>query len=59
MKDPKTTLWGLVGGIALAVGGCLSEGRLDGKSIIAAVAIAILGWLTADSRVKEKETEKK
>jgi len=51
MKNWKTTLAGLIGAVALTLQDLFATGSVDTKTIISAVVVAALGYLSKDYNV--------
>ena len=51
MKNWKTTLIGVAGGLLIAVGGVMTDGAVDFAELAAAVSTALLGFFAKDFNV--------
>ena len=51
MKNWKTTAAGLIGAIALTLQDLFATGNVDGKTIVSAIVIAAIGYLSKDFNV--------
>ncbi len=51
MKDWKTTLFGAIGGVLVAVGDMLTAGgTITLKGLLSGAALALLGWFSGDKK---------